>query len=321
MRHRAAVGTLLGVVVGLTLPAPEAFASVPHTIISGETLTSIATADGLSVDSLASFNGIAPDSYVYAGETIQIPAPGEATSLSSPSTSTSSAGSHAVVAGETLSGIAAANGLSTDSLAAANGLSPDALVIIGQTLSIPAGGTTTSSSASAGSHTVVAGETLTGIAAANGVTTDALASVNGISPDSLVIIGQTLSIPAASSSDVSLSPIYCPCGTLYLRSDAASEWNAMRQSSLETYGTDIYPEGPLGAYRTYDQQAQLYQDYLGGTGAPANAPGTSSHNQGTAVDVATPDMRSIVDSIGSTFGWSKVNGPTEWWHVDYVGGG
>ncbi len=32
-------------------------------------------------------------------------------------------------------------------------------------------------------------------------------------------------------------------------------------------------------------------------------------------------MRSIVDSIGSQFGWGKIHGPTEWWHVDYYGGG
>jgi LysM repeat protein len=329
-RNRATVGTLLGAGAALALAVPEASASVPHTIMPGETLTSIATADGLPVDALASFNGVSPDSYVYAGETIQIPAPGETSSSSTSSTATtmSSAGGHTVVAGETLSGIAAANGVSIDSLASANGISPDSLVYIGQTLSIPAGGTTsTSSSSSAGSHTVTSGETLTGIAAANGITVDALASANGISPDSYVIIGDTLSIPAAtaataaSSSGVALSSIYCPCGTVYLRSDAASAWDSMRQSSLNTYGTDLYPEGPLGAYRTYDQQAQLYQDYLNGTGAPADPPGTSSHNAGTAVDLATPDMRSIVDSIGPTFGWTKIHGPDEWWHVDYAGGG
>ena len=71
---------------------------------------------------------------------------------------------------------------------------------------------------------------------------------------------------------------------------------------LDYYGQDIYPDGPASAYRTYDQQAELYQQYLDGTGAPADPPGTSSHELGTAVDVATPEMRSIVDSIGRQFG-------------------
>lgn len=245
---------------------------------------------------------------------------------------------HTVQPGESLWSIAAANNFTTASVAAYNGLSPDALVYVGETLQIPSESEgaaalasapstpTTASTPTAGSHTVVAGETLSGIAAANGVSTDALAAANGVDPTAFVIIGQTLSVPVVSASmtsagGISLTPIYCPCGTVYLRSDAASGWNAMRSSAQSTYGEDIYPGGPASAYRTYDQQAQLYQDYLNGTGAPANAPGTSSHELGTAVDVATPSMRSIIDSIGSTFGWGKIHGPGEWWHVDYLGGG
>jgi hypothetical protein len=36
--------------------------------------------------------------------------------------------------------------------------------------------------------------------------------------------------------------------------------------------------------------------------------------------VATPEMRSVIDQIGAKYGWTKVHGPGEWWHVDYVGG-
>ena len=60
----------------------------------------------------------------------------------------------------------------------------------------------------------------------------------------------------------------------------------MRQASIDTYGVDIYPGGPLSAYRTYDQQAELYQQYLDGVGPTAAPPGTSEHNFGTAVDLA-----------------------------------
>jgi hypothetical protein len=28
----------------------------------------------------------------------------------------------------------------------------------------------------------------------------------------------------------------------------------------------------------------------------------------------------VVDQIGPAYGWSKIHGPDEWWHVDYVGG-
>src|SRR4051794_25809918 len=56
---------------------------------------------------------------------------------------------HLVVPGETLSGIAAANGLSTSAVAAANGMSPTAFVISGTRLTIPAAGTVATTSVAA----------------------------------------------------------------------------------------------------------------------------------------------------------------------------
>jgi hypothetical protein len=183
--------------------------------------------------------------------------------------------------------------------------------------------------------TVTPGMTLSGIAATDGLPLDALASYNGISPTSYLYVGQTIQIPSAAELGISsttstatttsaapasgLAPIYCPCGTVYLTASAAAAWNAMREASLRDYGVDLYPAGPLSAYRTYDQQASLYNLFLSGQGAPADPPGTSSHELGTAVDLATPEMRSIVDAIGANYGWGKIHGPTEWWHVDYLG--
>ena len=78
-------------------------------------------------------------------------------------------------------------------------------------------------------HTVVAGETLSGIAYANGISTESLAAYNGIAADTLVLIGQTLQIPSAgtttstvSSGEPAAAPaswttqIYSPMGTAYL---------------------------------------------------------------------------------------------------------
>jgi len=246
----------------------------------------------------------------------------------------SAAISHVIVSGESLSSIAAANGISVSSLAAYNGLAEDSLLIEGQTIQVPStaevGSTTTttatSTSTSAGGHVVVSGESLSSIAAANGITISSLASYNGLAEDTLLIVGQTLQIPAATSSTaatsdgVPLGSVDSPYGTLYLRSDAASAWNSMREDSLNNYGVDLYPGGPLSAYRTYDQQAELYQQYLDGTGAPANPPGTSEHNLGTAVDLPTEEMRSMIDAIGGAYGWGKISAPDEWWHVSFFGG-
>jgi LysM repeat protein len=197
-------------------------------------------------------------------------------------------------------------------------------------------------------HIVAPGETLWSIAAASNFTTRTVAAYNGLPEDAQVIAGQTIEVPTvaegaaaltshpefgssttattssttATSSEPStsgLAPIWSPYGTLYLTATAADAWNAMRDESLRLYGQDLYPSGLLSAYRTYDQQAELYNLYLSGQGAPANPPGTSSHELGTAVDVATPEMRWVVDQIGYQYGWGKVHGPDEWWHIDYLG--
>jgi LAS superfamily LD-carboxypeptidase LdcB len=195
-------------------------------------------------------------------------------------------------------------------------------------------------------HVVAPGETLWSISAANNLTSRTVAVYNGLPEDAQLLAGQTIEVPttdegaaalanagyAASSSSSStststssaapvpgLAPIWSPAGTLYLEATAAANWNAMRDESLRLYGVDLYPSGPYSAYRTYDQQAYLYDLFLSGQGAPANPPGTSSHETGLAVDVATPEMRWVVDQIGANYGWGKIHGPDEWWHVDYLG--
>ena len=242
----------------------------------------------------------------------------------------SGAVAHVVQPGESLWSVASANGISAESLASWNGLSPDSLLIAGDTIQVPAASevgsattttSTTTSTATVGGHVIAPGESLWSIASANGITVDALASANGLSIDSVLIAGQSLQIPAATSTTSSapasgLTEIYSPNGTAYLDSTVAPSWNSMRDASLSQYGVDLYPAGSLSAYRTYDQQAYLYDQYLSGQGAPANPPGTSSHELGIAVDLADPSMRSVVDQIGGSYGWSAPYS-NEWWHVQY----
>ena len=193
------------------------------------------------------------------------------------------------------------------------------------------------SAGAAVSHTVAPGETLSGIAAANGITTDALASWNGLSSDHLVIAGSTISVPATTEVGTAgtatttstttatavpapwLGAIPSPWGDLYLDAGAAAAWNSMREQAMTDYGVDLYPAGPMSAYRTATEQGDLYEMFLDGTGAPANPPGYSSHELGLSVDLATPEMRDVVDQIGYLYGWAKTEAPTEWWHVTFVG--
>lgn len=238
---------------------------------------------------------------------------------------------HVVAPAETLSGIAAANGLSTEILASWNGLAADDLVVEGTTLTVPSpeeagtgSATATAPSGTAGGHVVAPGETLSAIAAVNGVALADLAAANGLAVDGTLLAGATLQIPAATAAPVAaaapaLGEISSPAGTLYLDPAAAEAWNLMRDAALAEYGVDLYPAGSLSAYRTAEQQGELYDLFLSGVGAPANPPGGSSHELGLSVDLADESMLAVVDEIGWRFGWGRFEAPDEWWHVTYGG--
>jgi hypothetical protein len=185
-------------------------------------------------------------------------------------------------------------------------------------------------------HTVLAGETLSGIAAANGLSTESVAAFNGIATDSWVYEGQTIQVPsadeAASASTTSatttsaepaatsaygMATVSGPLGSVQLDPTAASQWELMRSAALTYYGIDLYPAGTLSGYRTWDQQSYLYDLFLSGQGAPANPPGTSNHELGIAMDVPDPAMADVINEIGPTYGWYGIE--SEWWHFEYWG--
>jgi len=156
---RVRVG-LLAMVVGLcALPA----AAHAHTVAGGESLSSVAAANGLTTDELAAANGLSPDAPLLEGESLYVPYPSDTASSGGGDASgvgDTSGGGYVVQPGDTLSGIAAAQGLSTDGLAAANGLSPDDVLVAGTTLSLPDGGGGTSASGSTGEAPVPTAQTV-----------------------------------------------------------------------------------------------------------------------------------------------------------------
>jgi len=116
-----------------------------------------------------------------------------------------------------------------------------------------------------------------------------------------------------------LAPIHHPTLKLSLAAaEAAAAWNTLRLFLLQRYGSsgDIYPEGPLGAYRSYAGQVQCKKQF----GANAAVPGTSNHGLGRAVDVADHHMADLVDRHGGAFGWHHWDAKWEWWHREYDGG-
>lgn len=201
-------------VVLLLMVSPSAASAASHLIVSGETLSGIAATNGLSTAQLAAANGLPADAFVIEGRSLTIPAPGTAmtTGTSSAVSAPAPFGGYRVRLGDSLSAIAAEHGVSLSSLAAVNGLNPQGTLIAGTSLRLPSGAapstspttatagatTTASGSTAGGGHFVVPGETLTGIAAANGITPASLAAANGLAPNAFVIAGTRLKIPAGA---------------------------------------------------------------------------------------------------------------------------
>ncbi len=130
---------------------------------------------------------------------------------------------HVVGSGESLSSIAAQDGLSVDALAAANGLSPDAQLLAGSTIQIPpqgagvvtpsapddtvSGTNVPASTSTSGSYVVAPGDTLSAIAARSGVSVDALAAANGLNPNAFLLIGTVLRLSGSSGSSGTMVPV------------------------------------------------------------------------------------------------------------------
>jgi LysM repeat protein len=175
MRSRTIL--LMATVAALAAPA-SASAYFGHVVSAGESLSSVAAADGLSLSQLAAANGLSSDSQLVAGSTLQIPPQGVAVSQAAPATTSATA---VAPAGD-------GDGDSDDPGSAATAATA-------QTTS----STVTTSSASGG-YTVAPGDTLSAIAARYGTTVDQLAAANGLDPAGLLPAGALLSLSGASTT-------------------------------------------------------------------------------------------------------------------------
>jgi N-acetylmuramoyl-L-alanine amidase len=110
-----------------------------------------------------------------------------------------------VVAGDTVSAIAGRYGLSTASVLALNGLGWSSLIFPGQELKLTSSGPVRSvpqdDPVSAGRYTIVAGDTISAIAARFGVSTQSVLTANGLGWSSIIYPGQTIAIPGLIGPD------------------------------------------------------------------------------------------------------------------------
>lgn len=172
-----------------------------YTVKAGDTLSAIASRYSTSSSTLASLNSLSNPNLIYVGQVLKV----SSNALTSSSTSSSAnstvttAASYTVKAGDTLSAIAAKYGTTYQALASTNSISNPNDIYVGQVIKVSATATAASSQAASstnsnGSYTVKSGDTLYGIALANGLNWQTLAKQNGISDPNVIFVGQKLSL-------------------------------------------------------------------------------------------------------------------------------
>ncbi|MGH2889969.1 MAG: lytic transglycosylase [Solirubrobacteraceae bacterium] len=127
-------------VLALVVPG-TALADFVHVVGPGESLSSIAATDGLTVDELAAANGLPLSAQLIAGSQLRIPPQGSTAVVAAGGSSP--AGSYVVVPGDTLTAIAERAGTSVAQLAADNAIDPSALLPAGSVLRLPGSGAAT----------------------------------------------------------------------------------------------------------------------------------------------------------------------------------
>jgi LysM repeat protein len=182
--------------------APATAAAAVHTVAPGETLWGIAVANNLPTSAVATANGLSPEARVVAGTNLTIPLPGQGTAAAAPGTTAT--GSYRVQPGDSLSAIAARQGISTAALSAANGLKPDSWVLSGTALRLPAAGNAPVAVAQGapeplGAYKVRPGDTLSGLAAAARVPAAQMAYMNGLRVTGPLIAGTVIKLPTGAA--------------------------------------------------------------------------------------------------------------------------
>ncbi len=204
-----------GLRIGQTIKVPaDSLVPETYTVQSGDTLTGIAAKYNLSMDQVASLNGLSRNAGLRIGQKLKLS--GQVESTVEAAVTTLQKGvkpdTHVVKSGETLSSIARQHHLQLQYLADLNNLSTNSMVRVGQQLKIAlppeiearansirpvaaAPVTTVASNKATESYSVKSGESLIAIANRYGISAAELASLNNLRANAGLRVGQNLQVP------------------------------------------------------------------------------------------------------------------------------
>jgi LysM repeat protein len=309
--------TSAGVVTTAAAPAS-------YTVVAGDSISGIAGRFGIATASVLALNGLGWKSVIFPGQVITLTS-ATATPIKATSAPTANPGRYKVVAGDTISKIAAKFGVTTQAVLTANGLGWSSLIYAGSTLAIPGASAPAAAApaptapvaavkpavpapapapASSTKHVVKAGDTIGQIAAKYGVSTRAMLSANGLGWSSVIYPGRVLSIPGASAPAavkqvpivpaVSITPITANPGTHVIAagetlSSIATKYSVSVQAILNanglTWSSIIYGGRTL---------------VIPGTAPAASGTGTRV----TPLDAPMTENANIIIGVGTSLGVS-----------------
>ena len=182
-------------------------APTQYQVVEGDTVSSVAGRFGLSTASVLALNGLGWSAVIFPGQMLTLAGLAQP-SAPAPAPVAAEISRYLIQSGDTLSGVAAAHGLSLEALLRVNGLDAGSIIFPGQAVVLPPGdGAAPVSAAPAaafaplnasGTHTIAAGETIGALAAAAGVSVQSVLDANGLGWSSIIYPGQVLSIPSGS---------------------------------------------------------------------------------------------------------------------------
>jgi LysM repeat protein len=205
MRRLVAIGLVLILLATLAPGAARAQGvGQTHVVRSGENLFRIALRYGVSVQALASINGISNPTMIYVGQRLVIPAYGNPTNAPQPTSTPVPPTSTPLPPTDT------PTPQSTDTISETTDL-PQLTPTVTETETSPLPTDTPVPPSSTPApkpamHTVAAGENLFRIALRYGLTTAQLAAANGIVNYNTVYVGQVLRIPAPGQAIAAPAP-------------------------------------------------------------------------------------------------------------------
>jgi len=190
-----------GAILGTLLFAGEAAAD--YTVKPGDTLYKISQNTNVSVNTILSSNPTVKDaSKIYPGQVLKMP-------TSNSTTTSSETGTYVIKSGDTLSAIAARNGITLSQLLNANPeIQNTSLIRVGQVIKIP-GTTSTSTSQEpaqnatqeTSTYIVKSGDTFSSIAKKYSLTQSGLLSLNpDIKDANKIFVGQSIKVPSQGTT-------------------------------------------------------------------------------------------------------------------------